>query len=75
MTDLDNNDLTMAGANAMRDTTAPAPAPMAANNVTNNRGDTYNLGGISIGEQAAKTTTVFELARMAGQLGQYKGAV
>lgn len=75
MTDLDNNDLTMAGANAMSDTTAPAPAPMATNNVTNNRGDTYNLGGISIGEQAAKTTTVFELARMAGQLGQYKGAV
>jgi len=75
MTDLDNNDLTMAGANAMSDTTAPAPAPMAAKSVTNNRGDTYNLGGISIGEQAAKTTTVFELARMAGQLGQYKGAV
>ena len=75
MTDLDNNDLTMAGANAMRDTTAPAPAPVASKNVTNNRGDTYNLGGISIGEQAAKTTTVFELARMAGQLGQYKGAV
>lgn len=75
MTDLDNNDLTMAGANAMSDTTASAPAPMATKNVTNNRGDTYNLGGISIGEQAAKTTTVFELARMAGQLGQYKGAV
>lgn len=75
MTDLDNNDLTMAGANAMRDTTAPAPAPVASKNVTNNRGDTYNFGGISIGEQAAKTTTVFELARMAGQLGQYKGAV
>lgn len=75
MTDLDNNDLTMAGANAMRDTTAPAPAPMASKSVTNNRGNTYNLGGISIGEQAAKTTTVFELARMAGQLGQYKGAV
>ena len=75
MTDLDNNDLTMTGANAMSDTTPPAPAPMASKNVTNNRGDTYNLGGISIGEQAAKTTTVYELARMAGQLGQYKGAV
>lgn len=75
MTDLDNNDLTMAGANTMDNTTPPAPAPMASKNVTNNRGDTYNLGGISIGEQAAKTTTVFELARMAGQLGQYKGAV
>lgn len=75
MTDLDNNDLTMAGANTMDNTTPPAPAPMASKNVTNNGGDTYNLGGISIGEQAAKTTTVFELARMAGQLGQYKGAV
>lgn len=75
MTDLDNNDLTMAGANTMDNTTPPAPAPMAAKSVTNNGGDTYNLGGISIGEQAAKTTTVFELARMAGQLGQYKGAV
>lgn len=75
MTDLNNNDLTMAGANTMDNTTPPTPAPIASKSVTNNGGDTYNLGGISIGEQAAKTTTVFELARMAGQLGQYKGAV
>lgn len=75
MMNLDNNDLTLAGANTMDNTTAPAPAPIASKSITNNRGNTYNLGGISIGEQAAKTTTVFELARMAGQLGQYKGAV
>lgn len=70
MMNLDNNDLTLAGADAMTDTTSLSPSPLEKTSIINN-GNTYQLGGIRIGDAEAKTTTVFELARIAGQLGQY----
>lgn len=72
MMNLGNNDLTLAGADAMSDTATLAPSPLEKTSIVNN-GNTYQMGGISIGDEAAKTTTVYELARLAGMLGQYNG--
>lgn len=36
---------------------------------TNNNGDTYNIGGVSLTRERAETTTVAELARLARNLG------
>lgn len=39
--------------------------------VTNNNGATYNLGGVTLTEQQAKTTSVYELAQLAQGLRCY----
>lgn len=51
-----------------------APATLLSSgigSVTNNNGATYNLGGISLTEGQAKTTTVYELAQLAHGLRIY----
>lgn len=54
--------------------TSNAPATLLSSgigSVTNNNGATYNLGGISLTEGQAKTTTVYELAQLAHGLRIY----
>lgn len=75
MMDLNNSDMGYAGA-VVDSPDVPASAGAVTTNTTNNTsGDTYNINGISISESDASRLTVADLARLAGGLGQYKGAV
>ena len=44
------------------------PSPIVPEIGTQNNGDTYTMNGVTIGEEKAKTTTVYELARLARTL-------
>jgi len=71
-----NNDLSRMGLDTVRNLFGMLegiPQPIDQSIGAQYNGDTYTMNGVTIGEQAAKTTTVYELARMAGNLGQYKG--
>ena len=71
MMDLNNSDLGMTDASTVI-TPTPASAEAVTTNTTNNNGGpTYNINGVAISEADAKSTTVYDLARMAGKLGQY----
>ena len=75
MMDLNNSDMGYAGA-VVDSPDVPASAGAVTTNTTNNTsGDTYNINGIRISESDANRLTVADLARLAGGLGQYKGAV
>ena len=44
------------------------PQPVDRSIGTQNNGDSYVINGLSVGEQTARTTTVYELARLARSL-------
>jgi len=68
-----NSDLGRAGADVMKDDTNYNNTRSGSTDVTNNGGDTYTFGGVTIGELKAKSMTVWEFAKMAASLGQYNG--
>lgn len=73
MTDLANSDLGMSDGSAFLDAEIPATAGAVTTTTTNNTsGDTYNIAGIRIGEGMAKTTSVYDLVRMAGGLASFQ---
>lgn len=62
-----NNDLSRMGLETVRNLFGMVdllPQPIVRSE-TNNSGDSYNINGVTIGEQEAKVTTVYELARLA----------
>ena len=70
MLDPVNNDLSRRGLETIRNLLGMAdllPQPIVREE-TMNTGDTYTINGVSIGEQQAKVTTVYELARLARAL-------
>ena len=76
MMDLANSDLGMMGSGGFETADIPVSAgAVTTTNTNTTSGDTYNINGIRIGESEAKSMTVADLARLAGGLGQYKGAV
>lgn len=73
MMNLENSDLGQMGDSAFSDSEVPATASVVTNNTNSvNRGDIYNINGIRIGEGMAKTTSVYDLVRMAGGLASFK---
>ncbi len=71
MTDLANNDLSESGMDPTLLDAVSTERPIADGG-TVYEGDTYyTMNGVTIGEDTAKSTTVYELARMAGMLGNY----
>lgn len=72
-----NNDLSRRGRETLRNLLGIAdilPQPIDNSIGTQNNGAVYNFGGISIGEAEARSTTVYELARLAGALGISKNS-
>lgn len=66
-----NNDLSRRGLDTLRnlfDVTPLLPQPVDRSIGTQNNGDSYVINGLSVGEQTARTTTVYELARLARSL-------
>ena len=73
MMDMENNDLSIMGADGELEADQ-GPLPEPVNNIgTQNNGDTYNLGGVTISEGDAKTMTVFDFVELSAKLGQFNG--
>lgn len=73
MMDLDNSDMGFSGAGGGLDASGGRPGISGASIGNQYNGNTYNFGNISLNENEAKATTVYDFARLAGGLGGYGG--